>query len=106
MSCANDLPDSANEEAKLKDRRARAEIGLCLEVHHLPTFRVHKTAKSLWEALEKLYQEKSQGRRLVLTAQLIHLKKGLVISQDSSSAGTFSVTLDLRYIALYIAAAR
>ena len=72
-----DLADGADETAKLKDRRARAEIGLCLEVHHLPTLRVHKTAKSLWEALEKVYQEKNQGRRLVLTAQLIHLKTGL-----------------------------
>ncbi|KAK9867927.1 hypothetical protein WJX84_010864 [Apatococcus fuscideae] len=72
-----DLPDDADDAAKSKDRKARAEIGLCLEIHHLPALRIHKTAKSLWDALEKVYQEKNQARQLVLNAQLINLKKGL-----------------------------
>ncbi|KAK9833505.1 hypothetical protein WJX84_001986 [Apatococcus fuscideae] len=72
-----DLPDDADDATKSKDRKARAEIGLCLEIHHLPALRIHKTAKSLWDALEKVYQEKNQARQLVLNAQLINLKKGL-----------------------------
>lgn len=73
----NGLPTDPppSDEVIKADRKARAEMGLCLGDDHLSVFTENNSAKSLWQALKGIYQQKSQARKLVLNAQLIGLKK-------------------------------
>ena len=74
---ADGLDADADAETRKRDRKARAGIGLCVEFHHLPILKNCKTAKSLWDVLKKVCQEKCKAKKPVLNGQLLASKKGL-----------------------------
>ena len=65
--------DTVEHEA---DQKALATIGLYVKEHHLSTLERCGTAKRAWMELERVYQAKSNARKLQLRMQLSQLKMG------------------------------
>ncbi len=57
------------------DQKAIALIGLFVKDHHLATLEECKSAKEAWQRLERVYQSKSNARKLQLKRELNQLKK-------------------------------
>ena len=58
------------------DQKALAHIGLYVKEHHLPTLERCGTAKDAWQELERVYQAKSNARKLQLRKELTTLRMG------------------------------
>ena len=65
--------DTVEHEA---DQKALATNGLYVKEHHLSTLERCGTAKRAWMELERVYQAKSNARKLQLRMQLSQLKMG------------------------------
>jgi transposase InsO family protein len=69
------LPEDASAAMKETDQKALAIIGLCVKECHLPTLAACETAKEAWDALQAVYEAKSNARRLQLRRELTTLRK-------------------------------
>jgi hypothetical protein len=58
------------------DQKALALIGLHVKEYHLPMLERCDTAKDAWQELERVYQAKSNARKLQLRKELTTLKMG------------------------------
>ena len=64
------------EVDEVQSEQALALIGLAVQDFHLTTVGQCKTAKELWELLEKTFQAKTNARRLQLRKDLLFIRKG------------------------------
>lgn len=70
-----DAISNANVEAKI-DLKAHAQILLHVKDHHLQQVMACSSAKEAWEMLKKVYEAKSNARKLMLRQELTQLKMG------------------------------
>lgn len=57
-----------------REQRAMSTMALTVKPHHLATFRLHPTARGVWEALERDFRSRGPARMLNLRRELANLR--------------------------------
>ena len=71
---SEDSPNPTNTAWQLKDRKARATIGLLVEDNQLNLIRKLTTAKETWDALKKYHEKSTLSNKVNLLKKLCGLK--------------------------------
>jgi len=69
-----DPPDSLTDDWRIKDRKARANIGLLLEDSQLHLVRKETTAKGMWTSLQRYHEKSTLSNKVSLLRRICNLK--------------------------------
>ena len=82
---SEDQPNHTTTAWQLKDRKARATIGLLVEDNQLNLIRKLTTAKETWDALKKYHEKSTLSNKVNLLKKLC----GLKLTRTTGDEGTY-----------------